>query len=661
MSGSPELIADLAIVTATAAVTGLAARRLGQPSILGYLLAGLIVGPYIPIPLFADQHRIEALAEVGVVLVMFAVGLELRIARLVRILPVSGLTAAVQMGALAWAGFVVGSLLGWSSPASVCLGAALAISSTMVVSGVLQTQPVDEDVRSHVFGVLVVQDVAAIVLIAVVTTLAEGQEVDATRLMWLVAQLGGVVLAMLAVGMVVMPRVVRAAAAEKDSEALAVIAAGAAFAFAAVAGLFEYSVALGAFIAGVVVAESGRGHVVEHAIEPLRAVFAALFFVSIGMTVDPVVAWSSLPLALGLTALVVTAQLLSVTLASVLSGSDLRKAVLSGLVLGQIGELSFILASIATAGGVTPPETLPTLVTVATLTAFTTPLFLRRGDALVASIDQHLPRWVHHLLDGYASFIRQARDRGDGSAFTRPTIALSLDWAAVMLLLLLRQPVLRALPDHGWAVNVGLVVLAVPFVVGLFRSARAWLGALKKASSRAPGPVARSVEALGALGMLVGIAMPTLAVVRPMLSGSWLEVVLGALLVAAAVATFRRVATFETAYTSGVARVASGLASQAAVPDDATPAPPVPQMPAFDHVEIAVEPGASAEGRSLTELDLRSRTGATVLAICRGEETCVLPTGHEILRAHDRLAVSGAPDAVARARQVLAGPQSVPA
>ena len=117
------LLADLAVVTMVAAATGTIARRLGQPSVLGYLLAGLIVGPYIPIPLFADPHRMEELAEVGVVLVMFAVGLEFRVQRLLQILPVSGLTAVVQIAALGWAGFTVGSVLGWSTPAAITLGA----------------------------------------------------------------------------------------------------------------------------------------------------------------------------------------------------------------------------------------------------------------------------------------------------------------------------------------------------------------------------------------------------------------------------------------------------------------------------------------------------------------------------------------------------------
>ncbi|MGK0360452.1 MAG: CPA2 family monovalent cation:H+ antiporter-2, partial [Bradymonadia bacterium] len=368
------LITDLAIVTMVAAVTGMLSRRIGQPSILGYLFAGLIVGPYIPIPLFADPARMNELAEVGVVLVMFAVGLEFRVKRLLEILPVSGLTAAAQIGALAWAGYTVGSVMGWSTTASICLGAMVSISSTMVVSSVLRVKPVDEDVRGHVFGILVVQDVAAIVLMAVVTAIAQGESVGLRSLGLLVGQLAGVVVAMLVLGLLILPRLVRFAVV--DTEVLVVLVVGAAFGLAMVADLFGYSVALGAFISGMAVAESGRGHEVEQAIAPLRGLFSAIFFVSIGMSVDPIVAWGTLPLALTLSAVVIGMQFFSVTITTVLTGSALRRGIYSGLALGQIGELSFILATIAIAGGVVPKETLPALVTVATITAFTTPLLL---------------------------------------------------------------------------------------------------------------------------------------------------------------------------------------------------------------------------------------------------------------------------------------------
>ena len=315
-----DLIADLALVTFVAAITGMLMRRLGQPSILGYLLAGLIVGPYIPIPLFADPERMRELAEVGVVFVMFAVGLEFRVKHLFEILPLSGLTALIQVASLAWAGFGVGSFLGWGTSASVCLGASIAISSTMVVSAVLRVTPVDPDARTHIFGVLVIQDVVAIVLMALVTALAAGQAIEAASIGLMIGQLAGVIVGMLVLGILVLPPLVRFALRQSDREVLSVLVAGAAFGLAFAAHLFGYSVALGAFICGMAIAESGEGKEVEHAIEPLRAVFSAIFFVSIGMTVDPVIAWQAMPLALGLCAVVIGMQFASVTLGTLLVG-----------------------------------------------------------------------------------------------------------------------------------------------------------------------------------------------------------------------------------------------------------------------------------------------------------------------------------------------------
>ncbi|MCA9658909.1 MAG: cation:proton antiporter, partial [Myxococcales bacterium] len=439
----PGLLSDLAIVTIVAAGTGLLTRRLGQPSVLGYLFAGLIVGPYIPIPLFADPQRMTELAEVGVVLVMFAVGLEFRVRRLLEIIPVSGLTAVAQIAALWWAGFTVGNVLDWTTAASICLGATLAISSTMVVSAVLRARPVDPDVRSHVFGILVVQDVVAIVLMALVTALAAGETVGLRALGLLLGQLTGAVAAMLIVGLLILPRLIRYALKQADTEVLVVLIAGAAFGLAMAANEFGYSVALGAFISGMAVAESGRGHEVEATLEPLRGLFSAIFFVSIGMSVDPVVAWRTLPFALLLCAVVVGMQFVAVTLTTVLTGSSLRRGIYSGLALGQIGELSFILATIAIGGGVVPEETLPALVTVATITAFTTPLLLGRAQPIVEAIDRMLPARAHQVLASYQSFIRESRTSPEAQPLRRPAIAVLLDWAALLVLFIGRHTVLQ--------------------------------------------------------------------------------------------------------------------------------------------------------------------------------------------------------------------------
>lgn len=650
--GAPStLVADLAVVTGVAAVTGLIARKLGQPSILGYLFAGLIVGPYLPIPLFADPERIHSLAELGVVLVLFAVGLEFRVKRLLAILPVSGLTAVTQITMLAWVGAMVGTLFGWNLSASLTLGCAVAISSTMVVSGVLRAQPVADDLRSYIFGILVVQDVVAIVLMAVVTTLAAGQSLDLWSLALLVFQLGLLVVTLMLVGLGIIPRLLQAAA--DDAESLAVLAVGTGFAFAGLASLFGFSPALGAFVAGMVVSESGRGKDVEHAIEPIRALFAALFFVSIGMTVDPVMAYRSLPLALTLTVGVVAAQLVSVTLGSVLSGSSLRKGILSGLALGQIGELSFILATIATAGGLVPAETLPALVTVATLTAFTTPLALANGERLVRIVDRLVPDRVHHILAAYQETIG-----GDGteSALRGPTRNLVLYAGILLIVTLVRGPMHDAFQTV--AVDLGAVVVAAPLLFGLFVNGRQWTAALGQRARRQERSmnVVHALDALARVALVVWIGIPLLALATPLMGATLPQITLAIALAVVVVWLVRTLTGFSEAYGEQIARLvippAPGGAPAHAEPDSYDPLP-------IEHVLVQIAADAQAVGATLTELDLRSRTGASVIAIRHDADTVVLPTGHERLKVDDQLALAGAPAAIERAVALLTA-RSVP-
>jgi CPA2 family monovalent cation:H+ antiporter-2 len=653
-----ELIRDIAVVTGVGAVTAMVARRLGQPSILGFLVAGLIVGPYIPIPLFADPERMTALAELGVVLVMFAVGLEFRIRRLAEILPVSGFTALVQIAALAWAGYAVGSAIGWSSAASFTLGATIAISSTMVVSAVLRAAPVDPDVRANVFGVLVVQDVVAIVLMAVVTTLASGEELAYASVGRLVGELSLLVVGLLVLGLLILPRLVRLVVRRFDSEVLVVLIAGAAFGLAGVAELFGYSVALGAFIAGMAVAESGRSEAVEHAIDSLRALFSAIFFVTIGMSVDPWLAWESLPLALGLTAVVIVGQFLSISIASMLSGSSLRRAVYSALALGQIGELSFILATIGIGGGVLPDETLPALVTVAAITAFTTPFLLKRGQTVLNGIDRLVPDRMQHVLAAYQSFVRRGAKGANERPLRRSMNAVLLDWAALVLIFAGAYMLTNYLPErHRLAVDVGAAILAVPFLVGLLRSGRRLaeqVRALARGAGDTGSPWHAVVESLVLLAVVILIGLPTGAVMRALMSGPWVQATLVAVVVLVLVVVGLRFRKVRPGYTSEVAQLALGIVDRLASSESRESAPDVFEpLAGLDYQPVPVSPGSPADGVTLAQLNLRCLTGATVVAIRRGESSTPLPTGHEVLRAGDVLALSGSEDAVHRARQLL--------
>lgn len=677
MAGAaPDILVDLAMVAGLGAVTGQLARKIGQPPILGYLLAGLILGPSVPVPLFADPSRVGALAEIGVVLVMFAIGLEFRLKRLLEVLPVSGFTGLVQIGVLGWAGVSLGAALGWSPTASAFLGAALCISSTMVVSGIFRQVPVAADVRAHTLGVLVVQDVVAIVLVTAASAVAAGRAVAPEALVELVLRMAAVLLAMVSVGLLLVPRLVRAVVGEGSTEGVAVLAAGLAFGFAVLAAHFGFSVALGAFVAGILVAESGHGAAVEHAVEPLRAFFAAVFFVSIGMSVDPALAWSQLPVAVLVAAVVVVAQLGSVTLGSLLSGSPLSRAITSGLALGQVGEFSFILAAIGAGAGLVPKTLLPTLVTVAALTSFTTPLLLRRADRLVRWADRALPERVRRALVLVQSGAARARVGGAGAGRIRSAaLVIALDGVVLVLLgvgavtfqdraVAAARAALRG-PD--WLapllVDLGGVLLALPLFVGLVRNARviagqvgARLGAGAEGSRAAVG---RAAEAVVHLGLVVGLGLPALAVLRPLVQGPWGEPLLVVALAVAVVLAWRSFGALDAAYTSGAAEIARRLVAHAGAPAAAAPVPPAPPLlPGLDDaVPVPIVAGAAAVGQTLAALDLRARTGATVVAICTADATVVLPAGDAALAVGDVLALIGAPESIARARALLsAGP-----
>lgn len=674
MQSSSTFLADFAMVTGVAAVTGTLARLAQQPTILGYLLAGLIVGPSIPIPLFADLHRTEALAEFGVVLVMFVVGLEFRVARLWRVLPLSGFTALVQVAALGWAGFTVGSLLGWGPVGAAFLGSALAISSTMVVTSLFAQQPVDDDVREHVLGVLVVQDLVAIVLIAVMTAVGEGQALAAPALLQLVARLLGVLAGLLVLGMLFVPRLARHVVQQRRVEGIAVLAVGVAFTFALLAQAAGYSVALGAFVAGIAVAESGVGAEVEHAIEPLRAVFAAIFFVSIGMGVDPRVAFENLHVALLISAVVIVAQLTSVGVASVLSGSPLRRAVLSGLALGQIGELSFILAGIGAASGAVPDSLLPTLVTTAALTTFTTPLLLQRGYRLVHELDRRLPTSLQQLLAVHQGFVARLReDRATDEPFRRAARLVALDWLALVALAtaglavqdlaedLFRQALGCSDSVAAMLVDLGVIALCVPLLVALILNARG-LAHLAVSKVRLPddgrsAQIGALLRALSGFVLVVGVGLPALAVLRPLVRGPWAEPFLLLGLFGSAVFVWFNLRRLDGVFVSGALELGQQLARHAA--GEAHPFDSQLALPGLDQVFALPVPATSrSAGKTLAQLDLRARTGATVVAIRRGDRQEVLPEGSARVEAGDVLALAGPADAVQRAREVLEDPTS---
>ena len=672
-------LADLALVLCVAAPTAFLCRILRQPPILGYLLAGLVVGPHTPIPLFVDHDQVEALSEFGVVLVMFSVGLEFSIARLLKVLPTSGLMALVQISALAWAGYGLGKLFGWDPVGSLFLAGALAISSTMVVAKVFDERPPEPAVRELVFGVLVVQDVVAIALLAVLSAVAAGATVTAGGLGHTLFDLGVFLVALLVGGMLVVPRLVRLVDRYGSPENIVVTAGALCFGLALLAMKFGYSVALGAFLAGMLTAESGRAASIEPLIAPLKDLFVAVFFVSVGMSVDPLLVADHIGLTLAVLATVVFGQLLSVTIAGLLAGNGLRRSIEAGLTLGQIGEFAFIMAGIGITAGVVEKYFGAVLVSVAIVTSFTTPLLVRVAPHLSRALDHLMPGRVRALLTLYESWVEQLRGgRAVPKRWARPLLVLALEAAALIAIGigfgLIRPWVLANLQEHlGFALRGAQMVDAIveialwlPFVVGIIRASRRLAGQLgedllpKAEGTRldlANAPRRSLVVGLE-LAIVLAVAGPIAVFTLPFAGGPWTTLLLAVLVLATLPAIWRGASNLDGHLRASAEVMIEAIGRQARA-GPAAEAPPSSEpeilLPGVGQVAaVTLEPGALV-GRTLGELDLHSRTGATVLALIRPHASVPRPGPEVVLELGDTLALIGSRDAVEEARALILG------
>jgi CPA2 family monovalent cation:H+ antiporter-2 len=683
MHGSPAFVEDLAVVLCVAALISVLFRVLRQNVVLGYLAAGLLVGPYVPIPVFADPERIHALSQLGVILVMFGIGLEFSIAKLVSALPRAGVTALIQLGAMTWIGIAIGRLLGWSAVESVFLGAALSISSTMVVVRAFAERSVERRVQRLVLSVLVLQDLAAILLLAALTTVASGSGLESEGLGRTALRLVGFLVAFVAIGLALVPRMFRAIHRLANEETLLVAAVGLGFALALAAERAGFSLALGAFLAGSLVAGSGHARRIEALVRPVRDIFAAVFFVAIGMIVDPAAVLAVLPLALLLSLVVVLGQLLTVSLGAVLSGQGLRRSVVAGLSLGQIGEFSFIIAAIGHEAGIVGETFFPTIVATAMITTFATPHLVGAADRIASRIEHALPGRVQTAVSLYGSWLEQMRTRrGKRPRLRRILIALVLDVTLVIAIVVLAASLEReaaqaltrliGLPEAiaDVAVWIFAAVLCVPFVLGIVRLVNALgsllaFAALPEAAAGATDLAAaprRVLLVLLRIGLALAIALPLLAITQPFLPPGLGAPVLLATLGVLAVALWRRAADLEGHVRAGAEVVVEALLHQGGggeatgemvgagsrIDDAAELLPGIGEL-----AQVTIAEGSPACGRTLAQLDVRGKTGATVLAIRRGEGGILVPTGAEPLQAGDVLALAGGHDAVAGAVRLL--------
>src|ERR1700716_365658 len=278
---------NLAVVLCVAAVATVVFQRLHQPVVFGYLLAGMIIGPRIPIPLVADPQMVRALADLGVILLMFSLGLEFSIRKLVQVSQKAGVVALFECSMMISLGYFVGQMLGFTRLESIFVGAITGISSTTIIVKAFYEQKVKGRVTELVFGVLIIEDLIAIFLLTILTTISRSGAVSPTEVVLTAVRLVMFLAAVIGFGILTVPRAIRFVQKLGQPETTLVASIGICFAAALLGLSFGYSVALGAFIAGSLVAESGHEAEVERLVRPVRDMFAGIFFLSVGMVIAP--------------------------------------------------------------------------------------------------------------------------------------------------------------------------------------------------------------------------------------------------------------------------------------------------------------------------------------------------------------------------------------
>lgn len=427
---------DLAMLMAVAGLTSVLFARLKWPKVLGYLLAGILLSPYTwGGSLVADISSVQTIGQLGVVFLMFTMGLRLSTTEMKRVsyvaLPVAFFDTAVMVGL----GYTIGRrCFGWESIPSLFLGAAICDSATTLLAKV-----VDElgwrrrtFVRS-VLGTSVCEDIACVGILALITGFAHGGSMSFLSLGKSLGGLGLFFVATLVFGLVLVPKGLNLIASRRDDETLLLALLGCCFFVTYIAYRLDFSLALGAFLIGVIGAGSVARERLVGLVEPLRAMFAAVFFVSIGLLVNPLACWHHLPAILLLSAVVMAGKFINCTFGALVCGVEIKPAVQMGFSLAQTGEFAFMVALlyVTVTGDFTKPM-YPIVVGVSLLTTMLNPLMIKFSDRAGSFASRRCPERVANVLNGYRGFLVRYRESGGDASHAvvrHQMIELGFCWA----------------------------------------------------------------------------------------------------------------------------------------------------------------------------------------------------------------------------------------
>ena len=486
MSEDLKLVADLALILTSAGVVTVLFKLLKQPLVLGYLVAGFLVGPHLHIfPTVTDVSDVEVWSEIGIIFMMFSVGLEFSFKKLMSVGSKAFLTAFIGIIGMIGVGALLGFIMGWGVMESIFLGGMLSMSSTAIIVKAFDDMNLkDKPFASLTTVVLIIQDIVAVVMMVLISTVAASKNNGAGREMLMsIVKLVFFLILWFVVGIYLIPTLLRKFKKYINNENLLIISIGLCFAMVIIANQVGFSSALGAFVIGSILAETDESDRIEHLTESIKNLFCAIFFVSVGMMIDPQVLLQYWKLILSLVIITLVVKAFVCSAAAVVAGSNLEDSVKSGFTLSQIGEFAFIIASVAVAQHVMPSYIYPVIIASSVITTFTTPYWIKLATPVYNGLEKRMSPKTKAALDAYALFGSSNEGKKNWSSIIKSTISnvlvfsvLSFATLAVMFEFVIpfvkKLPYVEMIPKWGFntMAAVGCLLAVSPFLFGIVRN-----------------------------------------------------------------------------------------------------------------------------------------------------------------------------------------------
>ncbi|MCZ4242500.1 cation:proton antiporter [Pedobacter punctiformis] len=647
----PPLISDLGLILASAGITTLIFKKIKQPLVLGYIIAGLLVGPYLDfLPTVTDRKSIDIWGEIGVIFLLFSLGLEFSFKKLVKVGGAASITAIVKVLFVLGTGYLVGKLMDWSDMNSLFLGGILSISSTMITIKAFEELGIKhKKFAGLVFGVLIVEDLVAILLLVLFSTVAVSQQSAGPEMLQSILKLGFFLILWFLGGIFLIPSFLKATKKLMNDETMLVVSLALCLIMVILADKVGFSAALGAFIMGSILAETTQAERIEHLTKSVKDLFSAIFFVSVGMLIDPSMLVKYAGPIIIVTLVIIVGKILSTILGALLSGQPLKTSVQAGMSLAQIGEFSFIIASLGLSLKVTSDFLYPIAVAAAAITTFTTPYLIKLSEPFYNLLIKILPKKWQDGIDRYSSSTEGITKLSDWrillKSYAFNTIIHSVIIIAVIFLAyrfiqpFMAKHVSSELSSTLISVIISFILMA-PFLWALSirriqKTAYSHLWLNKKYTR---GPLIAIEFFRIALGVFfVGFLMYKFF-------DTWIAAGIALVLIVLVMIVFSR--KLQSFYNKLEKRFILNLNARENQKPDI--------LPWDTHLtEIMVSPESEVVGKTLSELMIREKFGVNIAMIERGKITIPTPGREERLYPNDKLLLIGADDQLAGVKNLL--------